>query len=102
MESIFDRAFGYLKHAVGSGMRWLALTRDGSSTTGQRPRCVAVLIDANGWTDWSTRAESGGDPWIFYMSREFTDHCLETVDRIIEGVGARVRRVLWTENPDDP
>ena len=61
----------------------------------------AVLIDANGWTDWFTRAESGGDPWIFYMSREFTDHCLETVDRIVEGVGARVRRVQWTENPDD-
>lgn len=59
----------------------------------------ANLIDSKGWTDCFTRAESGGDPWIFYMSREFTDHCLETVDRTIEGIGARVR--LWTEEPAD-
>ena len=61
----------------------------------------ANLIDSKGWTDCFTRAESGGNPWIFYMSREFTDHCLETVDRIIEGVGARVRQVLWTDEPAD-
>lgn len=55
----------------------------------------ANLIASKGWTDCFTSAESGGDPWIFYLSREFTDHCLETVDEIIDGVGARVRRVLW-------
>ena len=61
----------------------------------------ANLIDSKGWTDCFTSAESGGDPWIFYMSREFTDHCLEIVDRTIEGIGARVRRVLWTDEPSD-
>ncbi len=61
----------------------------------------ANLIASNGWTDCFTTADSGGDPWIFYMSREFTDHCLETVDGIIEGIGARARRVLWTGEPAD-
>lgn len=61
----------------------------------------ANLIASNGWTDCFTTADSGGDPWIFYMSREFTDHCLETVDGIIEGIGARVRRVLWTGESAD-
>ena len=54
----------------------------------------ANLIGSNGWADCFTRAESDGDPWIFYMSREFIGHCLDTVDRIIEGIGARVRRLL--------
>ncbi|MDE0624026.1 MAG: hypothetical protein OXH83_20380 [Bryobacterales bacterium] len=61
----------------------------------------ANLVASNGWTDCFTTADSGGDPWIFYMSREFTDHCLETVDGIIEGIGARVRRVLWTGESTD-
>ena len=61
----------------------------------------ANLIASNGWSDCFTKAESGGDPWIFYMSGEFTDHCLDTVDGIVEGVGARVRRVLWTDDPTD-
>ena len=59
----------------------------------------ANLIASNGWTDCFTKAESGGDPWIFYMSRQFTDHCLETVDSVIEGIGACVR--LCTEEPAD-
>ena len=159
MESVFDRAFSYLRHAVGKSYalvsaherwqlddRWnhrvvwkhgrretniakgivqLAeaidlekhlpddLEKTLSALIAYRNRmfhcglewpdrdreAFAKLIDANGWTDWFTRAESGGDPWIFYMSREFTDHCLETVDRIIEGVDARVRRVHWTKIP---
>lgn len=60
----------------------------------------ANLIASRGWTNCFRSAESGGDPWIFYLSREFTDHCLETVDEVINGVGARVRRELWSRrNP---
>lgn len=54
----------------------------------------AARIDSGGWTDCFARAKSGGKPWIFYMSREFIDHCLDTVDRIIEGIGGRVRCVV--------
>ncbi|MDE0081431.1 MAG: hypothetical protein OXT72_02135 [Gammaproteobacteria bacterium] len=58
----------------------------------------ANLIASRGWANCFTSAESGGDPWIFCLSREFTDHCLETVDEVINGVGARVRRVLWARS----
>lgn len=51
-------------------------------------------IASKGWNDCFTRAESGGNPWIFYLSREFTEHCLESVDGTIEGIGAHVRRIL--------
>ena len=54
----------------------------------------ANLIASNGWSDCFTKAQSGGDPWIFYLSREFTYHCLDTVDEVVEGLGARVRGLL--------
>ena len=157
IESLFDRAFGYLKHSMGelyslqSGhARWQLDDRWNHRFVWKRGRREAgiakgivqlaeaidlkkhlpadlertlsalfayrnkmfhcglewpdkdlkmfdKLIDSEGWVDCFTRAESGGNPWIFYMSREFTNHCLETVDRIIEGIGARVRRELSTE-----
>lgn len=58
-------------------------------------------IASKGWKDCFTRAESGGKPRFFCLSREFTEHCLETVDGTIEGIGAHVRRVLWAGEPSD-
>ena len=60
----------------------------------------ANLIKSNGWTDCFERAESDGEPWIFYMSREFIDHCVDTVEEVIDGIGARVRR-SWADDSVD-
>jgi hypothetical protein len=40
---------------------------------------------------WFTSASTGGLPWIFYMSDAFVDHCLTTVDAILDGLGRFVR-----------
>lgn len=48
-------------------------------------------IRSNGWTNCFSCAKSGGDPWCFYLSKGFVDHCLKTVDCIIEGMGAYAR-----------
>ena len=53
----------------------------------------AHRIDSNGWTDCFRQATSGGKPRIFYMSRDFIDHCLDTVDEIIDGIGRRLECV---------
>jgi hypothetical protein len=46
------------------------------------------LIISEGWPDnWFNRSTSGGDPWIFYMSDEFIEHCLQTIDQVLEGIG---------------
>ena len=48
-----------------------------------------------GWPpEWFGRATTGGEPWVFYLSRAFVDHCLETIDTVIVGLGAFVRRTL--------
>ena len=64
-------------------------------------RKFANLIDSNKWTDCFIKSESNGNPWIFYMSRRFTDHCLDTVDRIIDGFGAFQRSLYWKKQPTD-
>ena len=62
------------------------------------PGSVAVVADSGAL---SGPGACSDEKRIFYMSREFTDHCLEIVDQTIEGIGARVRRVLWTDEPSD-
>ena len=42
--------------------------------------------------DWFGRATTGGEPWVFYLSPAFVDHCLGTIDAVIVGLGAFVRR----------
>ena len=42
--------------------------------------------------DWFAQARTGSRPWMFYMSDVFVDHCLVTVDGVLEGLGRFVRR----------
>lgn len=39
-------------------------------------------------SSWFNKAESAGEPWVFYLTDAFVEHCLDRIDRIIEGVGA--------------
>ena len=36
---------------------------------------------------WFEKAETGSDPWIFYMSPKFVEHCLTMTEKIINGLG---------------
>ena len=46
-------------------------------------------IQKRGWPrEWFKKSTSGEQPWIFYMSAEFIQHCLDTIDQVLEGVGA--------------
>ena len=45
------------------------------------------LLGEKRWpTDWFSGATSDGEPWMFYMTSSFVDHCLETVEEIIRGI----------------
>ncbi len=57
----------------------------------ERRAFEARIRDTNWPSDWFARATRGGDPWIFYMSEIFIEHCLTTIDQVIEGLGAFVR-----------
>ncbi len=65
--------------------------------TEERQR-FATRIDTSGWPiDWFAKATTGGEPWIFYLTDTFTSHCLDTIDSIIEGMGAFAREKLGGE-----
>lgn len=49
-------------------------------------------IDKSKWpATWFMTATSGGDPWIYYMSDEFIDHCMKTIDNVITAFGEFAR-----------
>ena len=41
---------------------------------------------------WFRKATSGDEPWIFYMSEDFILHCLNTIDEVLDGVGAYMKK----------
>ena len=45
------------------------------------------LVDADRWPpDWFSSATSDGEPWMFYMTSAFVDHCLEMAEWVIRGI----------------
>ena len=45
------------------------------------------LLGENRWPpDWFSRATSDDEPWIFYMTSSFIDHCLEKAEQVIRGI----------------
>ena len=57
-------------------------------------RAFKERIQSAGWpADWFKESRGFGDTRFFYMTPEFVQHCLETIDQMIEGVGAYIKRV---------
>lgn len=57
-------------------------------------------ITTAGWpADWFVKATTGGQPWIFYLSDTFVDHCLATIENVLSGLDAFVRREQLKSNP---
>ncbi|CDO60271.1 hypothetical protein BN1012_Phect2058 [Candidatus Phaeomarinobacter ectocarpi] len=45
-------------------------------------------IENEAWPEgWFTQSNTGGEPWIFYMSDDFIKHCLKMIDQVLHGVG---------------
>ena len=44
-------------------------------------------LDQNHWpTEWFSKATSDDEPWIFYMTPTFIDHCLKIAEAVVRGV----------------
>ena len=42
---------------------------------------------------WFKNATSGGQPWILYLSPVFVDHCLQTSENVLEGMGQHLKDI---------
>ena len=50
-------------------------------------------IQQKGWPpEWFEQSETGDEPWVFYMSAQFIQHCLTTIDQVLEGVGTDLKQ----------
>ena len=45
------------------------------------------LLDENLWPpDWFSKATTDDEPWMFYMTSAYVDHCLEMAEGVIRGI----------------
>ena len=51
-------------------------------------------LDRGEWpAGWFMDATSAGQPWIFYLSPVFIDHCLQTIEGVLEGMGQHLKDI---------
>lgn len=81
--------FAYRNKMFHGGLEWPDKDR---ANFGKR-------VHSDGWTHCFSSADSGNQPWFFYMKREFIERCLDTFYEIIDGVGAHARRNVRAEDP---
>lgn len=53
----------------------------------ERRRFDRRLRESQWPADWFSKSTAAGDPWVFYMSSQFIDHCLTTAGGIITAIG---------------
>jgi hypothetical protein len=82
LESVLRALFTYRNLMFHSGIEW--------------PSAKRKNFDKNraSWpSTWFSKSESGGEPWMFYLTDTYIRHCLATIEKIIRGVGAFARSV---------
>jgi hypothetical protein len=77
--------FAYRNNMFHHGFEWPIEERD----------LFAKRIADERWpSDWFSEATSGDKPWIFYLSDKFIEHCLTTIDNVLDTIGVFVRDEL--------
>ena len=81
-KKILKALYGYRNKMFHNGFLWPEVERENFRKT----------LQASDWPDdWFHETTQNGNSYIFYMSDKFIDHCLETIDGILNGVGAYYR-----------
>lgn len=78
LEKTLSALFAYRNKMFHHGFEWPMKER---KVFGER-------IQNEQWrSEWFEVSTTGDEPWIFYMNRSFIDHCLKTIDQVLDGVG---------------
>ena len=92
LDAMVPALFAYRNKMFHCGLEWPERDRIN----------FAKRVHSDGWTSCFSQAESGKDPWFFYMTKGFVERCLDTIYEIIDGVGAHARPIIWEDDPMDP
>ncbi len=77
LEPMLSALFAYRNKMFHGGFEW----------SSEELKRFERLMDENRWLpDWFSKATSDDEPWMFYMTSAFVDHCLEMAEGIIRGI----------------
>jgi hypothetical protein len=83
LKNTLSALFAYRNKMFHEGFEW---------PVSERTRFERRIATAGWPVDWFSKAATGGEPWIFYLSDTFVDYCLTTTENVLSGLGAFVRR----------
>jgi hypothetical protein len=88
LEQTLSVLFSYRNSMFHNGFEW---PLDERVKFGKRIRC-------EGWpNDWFSTATSGDEPWIFYLSEQYIEQCLEMIEQVLDAIGGFIRDDLIRE-----
>lgn len=62
-----------------------------------------LMVTQEGWpVTWFDRATSAGEPWVIYMTDTLIDACLDLINKLVEGAGEYVSKLLAQQAPVRP
>ena len=77
LEVTLTALFEYRNKMFHNGFEWPLEVR----------RRFARRLENSGWpSEWFSSGSTGDDPWMFYMTDKFIDHCTDTLQKIAVGV----------------
>jgi hypothetical protein len=80
LEPVLQALFEYRNKMFHCGFEW---------PTVERKRFEEKR--ANWPSEWFSKATLGKEPWIFYLTEAFTEHCLDIIDGVLSGIGGFAR-----------
>ena len=77
LDPTLSALFAYRNKMFHGGFEWSAE---------ELKRFVRLLAENRWPADWFSMATSDDEPWMFYMTSAFVDHCLEMAEGVIRGI----------------
>ena len=77
LEPTLSALFAYRNKMFHGGFEW----------SSEELKWFKRKLDESRWPpEWFSRATSGDETWMFYMTSTFVDHCLEMAEGVIQGI----------------
>jgi len=88
LKAVLPALFTYRNSMFHHGFEWPVEERER----------FAKRIQNEGWPkDWFSVATHNDNPWIFFMSDNFIQHCDKTIELVLDAIGCFVRDELLTK-----
>ena len=85
LKPTLEALFEYRNKMFHFGMEW---------PVSERSKFEKRIVGASWPPDWFGKETLSGDPALFYLTDAFVDHCLKSIDHVIDGIGTFAQEQL--------